>query len=110
MKPLIPKHLADWAAREKARRETKYKHAICVEWFRKLTFLERLKLLFGANLLVRVVVCTRKMNLGWHPVIVGDVTEYTTPTDQQHAGLRKELAKHLEESGLSEFDSSRSRK
>lgn len=68
-------------ARERAL-PPQYKHQYKFDWFRKLRFLERLAILCGANLKVRVHVLTTNSAGHVQPVIGAELSDANNATDQ----------------------------
>jgi len=72
---------------------TKYQHVICCDWFRVFTWPERFKILFGykLNVLIRLRAPHNPGNCD--PVVAGEVTPYTTPSELLRSRIEKDLAK-----------------
>lgn len=62
-----------------------YGHRISIEWFREFSFLQRIAILFGANLVVTIGIATRHNPGAFHPFIIGEITKHRTATDKVKA-------------------------
>jgi hypothetical protein len=61
---------------------TTFKHIVKIEWCRSFpTWSERLKVLFGGNLVVMIGVATQHNPGTFQPLILGKVTNDKSPTD-----------------------------
>lgn len=58
-----------------------FRHVIQFDWFRRYTFLERVKILFGFNFMVYVRIPCRHNAASFEPIVKGDVTRHITPDD-----------------------------
>ena len=71
---------------------TKFNHEISVDWFRRFTMKERLKILFGFNLAVAVRIVTVNAVGKYQPVIMAETSKFTTPSAQVQDRLKNVLA------------------
>jgi len=79
---------------------TVYRHVINVDWFRKLTWRERIKILFGYNLNVLIRLRVKHNPGDFDPIIVGEVSPFTQPSELLRDRIETDIAKlqgpHLE--------------
>ena len=57
-----------------------YRHVLSVDWFRQFTFMDRVRIFLGYNLVVAVRIATRNDPNKFQPIIAGEVTKETTPS------------------------------
>lgn len=60
---------------------TVFRHVIKAEWFRTFPLKDRLKILFGYNLVVVIGIPTQNNPGVTHPIIVGETTKLKTASD-----------------------------
>jgi len=60
---------------------TVYRHTIKVEWYRRFTLLDRLKIMIGYNFLVVAGVACQHNPGVVQPLVVGDVSRHLKPED-----------------------------
>lgn len=81
-------------ARSRARiLPTKYEHTMNADWFRRFTWPERFKILLGYNLNVLIRLRVRHNPGDFDPIIAGEVTMYTEPSELLRSRIEKDLAK-----------------
>lgn len=69
----------------------KYTGRVNVDWFRKFTLAERLKILVGYNLVVGLRLVTQHTPGKFQPIVAAQTTKITTPTDQMKMRLENEM-------------------
>lgn len=74
----------------------KFAHVIKCEYFRRFTFIERLKLLLGYNVVVMCGIAVRHNPGVAHPKFISQVSKHTEPSNH----MREVIATTLEESNL----------
>lgn len=60
---------------------TVWRSEFSFEWFREFTFLERVKILFGCNLVVMVGVATQHSPGKYQPLVMGNVSHERNATE-----------------------------
>lgn len=70
---------------------TKFTGRMCVDWHRRFTLKERLKILCGYNMVVAFRVVTQHTPGKFHPIIIGQTTKLITATDQVKMVLENEM-------------------
>lgn len=69
----------------------KYKHVLSVDWFRKFTLKERLKILFGYNIVVAFRVVTVNACGAYEPVIKAETTKNIDSKQQSLEQFENEI-------------------
>lgn len=69
-----------------------YRHIIKVEWFRKFTLWDRIRILFGYSLVVQVGVATRHNPGPFQPLILGTVSKTLTADERNREIIENMIA------------------
>lgn len=67
-----------------------------MEWFRKFTFKDRLKIFFGKNLLVLIGIAMRNNVGNSQPVIIGYMSDKPTPQAHMEEQRKIAIGRHLQ--------------
>jgi len=71
---------------------TKFTGVISTDWHRTFTLKERLKILLGYNFSVAIRIVTVNSPGKFNPIIVGETTKHTSPSEMVKERLQNVLA------------------